>query len=260
MKRLVSALLAGGLLLVAGVILGQSGLLSFSGPQIIPDFTEVDVELTLPEEARIVAVEPITLDCRARVHAEVPVVGTREHTAFGQVYRTDRVTLDAVGDVDTCVDGSSATIFRNGDGTTDVVIAGESIVFVRPRVNTVATADSLTVSRGVIGKITDAFPWVDDNLGLTPLAYAYAQNVIGSSECMQTAYAVTQDILIDAYRQQFIEQGYDPEMLDVRIDGEPIFTDPEDLDMGNVDMRVGTGEISCVASEDLGGVSRASDL
>jgi len=259
MRRSVTVLLAGGLLLAAGIFLGQIGLLSFSGPAL-PDFTDIDVEVSLPEEARIVAVEPITLDCRARVHARVPVEGTREHEAFGQVYRTDRVTLDAVGDVDTCVDGNSTTVYRNRDGTAEVVIEGESIVFVRPRVNTVATADSLTVSRGVIGKITDAFPWVDDNLGLTPLAYAYAQNVIGSSECMETAYAVTEGILLDAYRQQFIEQGYDPDKLTVRIEGEPLFTDSDEIDMGNVEMHVGTGDIACVASDDLGGVSRASDL
>ena len=254
MKR-VSALIAGGLLLVAGIVLGQTGLLSFAAPSIVPDFTEVEVELTLPEEARIVAIEPISLDCRARVHARVPVEGTREHLAFGQVYRTDRVTLDAVGDVDTCVDGSSVTVDRRRGGTTDVVIPAESIMFVRPRVDTVATGESLTVSRGVIGKLTDAFPWVDDNMGLTPLAYAYAQNVIGSSECMQTAYAVTQTMLVDGYRAQFVEQGFDPDTLNVRIEGQPTFTDPADLDMDDVDMRVGTGAVTCVADGSLGGTS-----
>lgn len=260
MKQLIAALITGVALVGAGIVLGQTGLLSFNGPSM-PDFTEIEVELTLPEEARITAVEPITLDCRARVHARVPVEGTREHVAFGQVYRTDRVTLDAIGDVDTCVDGNPVSIEHRADGTTDVVIPGESILFVRPRVDTVATGDSLTVSRGVIGKLTDAFPWVDDNLGLTPLAYAYAQNVIGSSECMETAYAVTEGILIDAYRDQMIEQGVDPDRLSVRIEGEPLFTDPEALDMGDVDMRVGAGDITCVASDDLlGGITRTSEI
>lgn len=259
MKRLLTALLAGGLLVLFGTLLGQVGLLSFS-PPTLPRFTEIDVEVTLPEEARIVAIEPISLDCRARVHARVPVVGTRQHEAFGQVYRTDRVTLDAVGDVDTCVDGNSARVEHHRDGTTDVIIPGESIVFVRPRVDAVATGDSLTVSRGFIGKLTDAFPWVDDNLGLTPLAYAHAQNVIGSSECMQTAYAVTEGMLVDAYRDQFIEQGVDPDALTVRIEGEPLFSEPADIDMDGVDLRVGDGPVRCVASDDLGGVSGISDL
>ena len=239
-----------------GLVLGQVGLLSFANPFSFPtmsDFTEIDVAVSLPEEARIVAIEPISLDCRARVHARVPVEGTREHMAFGQVYRTDRVTLDAVGDVDTCVDSSGTTITHNADGTTDVVIDGESILFVRPRVDAVATGDSLTVSRGFVGKLMDAFPWVDDNLGLTPLAYAHAQNVIGGSECMQTAYQVTEGMLLDAYRDQFIEQGVDPERLDVRIEGEPIFSDPEELNMGDdVEMSVGAGPITCVASDGVG--------
>jgi hypothetical protein len=263
MKRsfaLLFTLTVGGLILAFGILLGQVGLLGFGNPFSFPsigDFTEVDVAVSLPEEARIVKIEPISLDCRARVHAQVPVEGTREHLAFGQVYRTDRVTLDAVGDVDTCVDSSGTTITHNADGTTDVVISGESILFVRPRVDAVATANSLTVSRGVVGKVMDAFPWVDDNLGLTPLAYAYAQNVIGGSECMQTAYTVTEGMLIDAYRNQYIEQGVNPDLLDVRIEGAPIFVDPEAIDMGDVDMRVGTGPITCTAG-DGGGPEIAS--
>ncbi len=254
-RPLLFTLIGGCLMLLFGLLLGRIGLLSLSNPFSVPsiaDFNDIDVAVSLPDEARIVAIEPISLDCRARVHARVPVEGTREHRAFGQVYRTDRVTLDAVGDVDTCVDSSGTSITHNADGTTDVVIDGDSILFVRPRVDAVATADSLTVSRGALGKLADAFPWVDDNLGLTPLAYAYAQNVIGGSECMQTAYQVTEGMLVDAYREQFIEQGIDPDRLDVRIDGEPRFTDPEELDMGDVEMEVGDGPVLCVTSDGVG--------
>lgn len=255
MKPLATALIAGTVLLGLGILLGQIGLLRFPRPEL-PEFTTIEVEVSLPDEARIIAVEPITLDCRARVHAQVPVEGVRRHRAFGQVYRTDRVTLNAIGDVDTCVDGSSATIYHNVDGTTEVVVDGSSIVFVRPRVNAVLTADSLTIDQGTIGKLTDVFPWVDDNLGLTPLAYAYAQNVIGSSSCMKTAYTVTEGILLHAYRQQFVDQGVDPAKLTVRIEGDPLFSDPEDIEMGDdVTLSVSGGEVVCVASDDLGGVS-----
>lgn len=255
MQRLVAALIAGALLIAVGVAAGQSGLLRFNGPDF-PDFTAVDIDVTLPDEARITAVEPISLDCRARVHAAVPVEATKEHTAFGVVYRTDRVALDAVGDVDTCVDGSSATVTHHTDGTTDVVIDGTSIVFVRPRVDAVATIDSLEVDQGFVGKVTDVAPWVDDNLGLTPLTYAYAQNVIGSSECMRIAYAVTEGILIDAYRQQFIDQGVDPDKLTVTIDGDPLFSDPADIEPDEgVELSVGNGAVTCEASDDVGGVS-----
>ncbi|MEM8924757.1 MAG: hypothetical protein AAGD35_14735 [Actinomycetota bacterium] len=260
MNRVVVALIAGGLLVGLGVLAGQTGLLRFSGPDL-PDFTAVEVEVSLPEEARIVAVEPISLDCRARVYAEVPVEGVREHRAFGAVYRTDRVKLDAVGDVDTCVDGAAAEVRHNTDGSTEVVIPGESIVFVRPRVDAVATIDSLEVDQGFIGELTDVFPGVDDDLGLTPLAYAYAQNVIGSSECMSTAYDVTEDILIDAYRQQLIDQGVDPDNLSVRIEGQPTFTDPPDIALEDgVKLSVGDGAVTCVASDDVGGVSTPSDV
>lgn len=257
MKRLIQGTMLGVVLLAALFI--KTGFGDFNWPwKVIPDFTDVQVAIELPDEARIVAVEAIVLDCRARVHAEVPVQGKRRHNLFGQTYRTDTVDMFAIGDVDTCVEGASADVFHRSDGSTDVVIPGESIVFVRPRVNTVETADSVKVTKGQLGKITDIFPWVSDDLGLTPLAYAYAQNVIGSSQCMRTAFAVTEDVLTEAYRQQFIEQGFDPEKLSVTIDGSPLFFDPPPLDLEGAEMSVGTENITCVASDDLGGASIAA--
>jgi hypothetical protein len=253
-NRLIQGTFIGAVLL-AGVFI-WTGVGDFNWPwKVIPDFTDVEVSIELPEEARIVAVEPIVLDCRARVHAEVPVQGSREHQLFGQTYRTDTVDMFAIGDVDTCVEGASADVFHRADGSVDVVIPGNSVVFVRPRVNTVETADSVKVTKGQLGKVTDIFPWVSDDLGLTPLAYAYAQNVIGSSQCMRTAFAVTEDVLTEAYRQQFIEQGFDPNKLSVTIDGSPDFFDPPPLDLGGADMSVGTDNITCIASDDLGGSS-----
>ncbi|MEZ5342607.1 MAG: hypothetical protein R2706_14515 [Acidimicrobiales bacterium] len=128
-------------------------------------------------------------------------------------------------------------------------------MFVRPRVNTVLSADSVEINKGRLGKLTDVFPWVSDDLGLTPLAYAYAQNVIGSSQCMEAAYDVTHDVLIEAYRQQFIAQGADPDSLVVRIDGEPIFVDPLPVEMGDVSMGLSGDEVTCIVSDEaFGGV------
>ncbi len=144
-------------------------------------------------------------------------------------------------------------VLRHTDGTTEIVIPGQSIKFVRPRVNTVETAASVAVSKGLLGKVTDVFPWVSDDLGLTPTAYAYSQNVIGSSSCMQTAYTVTEGLITDAYRQQFLDQGADPSTLTVRIDGEPTFDDPAPLYMGEgVQMSVGDGSVDCIATDTVG--------
>lgn len=248
MKKILAGVLVGALGL-AGLAI-WSGSASINWPwRAIPDFTDVAVAVEIPNEVRITKVEPISLDCRARVYAEVPLEGRREHTLFDRVYRTDSITMSAVGDIDTCVDGTSARVIHRRDGTTEVLIPGESIVFVRPRVNTVLTASSVEVEKGKVGKLTDVFPWVSDNLGLTPVAYAYAQNVIGSSKCMQAAYGVTEDILVEAYRDQFIQQGEDPETLTVRVDGEPIFVDPLPVDMGDVEMDLSGEAITCVVSE-----------
>ncbi len=246
----------GGALVATAALIGfvaWTGALSFDWPwRTLPEFGEVEVALSLPAEARIVSVEPIALDCRARVHAEVPVAGGREHSVLDQVYRTDTVTMTAIGDVDTCVEGTSAQVIHRRDGSTEVVIPGRSITFVRPRVDAVATAASVEVSKGLAGKLTDVFPWVSDDVGLTPLAYAHAQNVIGGSECMQTAYAVTKDLLVEAYRQQFIDQGADPQRLTVRIDGEPLFLDPTPLELGDgVEMAAGTTDVACILGDDV---------
>ncbi len=259
MKRTVIALLAGAVVLALGVLAGQVGLLRFPSPGL-PDVNEVTAEVSAPTEARVVAIEPISLDCRARVHAEVPVTATRRHEALGVVYRTDRVTLDAVGDVDTCVDGSAGTtVLRGPGGTTEVVISAAAITFVRPRVDAVASGNSLTEHRGPVGKLTDAFPWVDDNLGLTPLAYAYAQSVIGSSACMQTAYAVTEGLLREAYRRQAVRQGADPDLVTVRVDGTPDFGAVASPLLGDgIELTVGDGDVTCRASNSLGDPDRGA--
>ncbi len=254
MNKIIGGAMA-GVLFVGGLVLWL-GIASFQWPwRVIPEFGEVSVSVELPEEARIVGIEQIALDCRARIFAEVPVEGLREHSIFGKVYRTDKVTMTAKGDVDTCVEGTSAQVRYLRDGSTEVIIPGDSIVFVRPRVDAVATADSVAVSKGYVGRLTDVFPWVDTDLGLTPLAYAYAQNVIGSSECMSAAYAVTEQILIDAYTEQFVESGADPSNLTVRIEGTPNFPTPPALDMGDMDVNVNQEGIACVVSEDTGGVT-----
>ncbi len=259
MKRIAAGALFGALAL-AGFGM-WSNVIALQFPWQFPwqpdiDFTEVAVELSLPEEARIVAIEPITLDCRARVHASIPIEGRREHTAFGRVYRTDTITMQAIGDVDTCIEGSSAQVQYNADGTTYVSIDADDIVFVRPRVDAVKSAESVRVSKGLVGKWTDVFPWVDDDLGLTPVTYAWAQNVIGGSQCMQAAYTVTEGILIDAYTEQFIANGADASRLTVEILGRPTFSDPPPLDLGGVEMNIDYDTITCQVSEDLqGGIS-----
>jgi hypothetical protein len=241
--------------LLAGVALSLLAFLAFAtgvvslrwpGPRL-PELSRVDVDVALPGAARIAAVEPITLDCRARVRAVVPVEGVREHRFLGQVYRTDRVQMEAIGDVDTCVEGASVGVAHHDDGTTEIVVPAESIRFVRPRVDAPATAGSVRVTKGVVGKVTDVFPWVDETSELLPHGYAYAQHVIGGSACMQAAYAETADALVEGYHRQFAEQGFEPERLRVRIEGRPDFgqNDPPPLP-GDIRFSVDTGAVSCI--------------
>lgn len=220
---------------IAGLVLfAQLGFADLRWPWENPEIISRSSSVAALEKATVVEIEPIALDCRARIHTSVPLVGVREHRALGQVYRTDTVTMTAIGDIDTCVDATQVEIEVNDDGTARVFVPAAAIEFVRPRVDAVATLDSVTYDQGLIGKITDIFPWVSDDHDLTPAAYAYAQTVIGSSECMAEAYDTTRAAMDEAYRAQMEAAGLDPDDIEVYIDGEPDFeatgTDIAELD------------------------------
>lgn len=173
--------------------------------------------------ARIVEITPIALDCRARIEAEVPVVGTQRTTIAGATLSTDTIRMRAVGDVDTCVSANGVEIVERTDGTIGVIIDAEAIEFVRPRVDAVATMDSVTTDRGIVNQVVEALPWTDENDELTPAAFAFAQTVIGGSACMKAAYDQTSIALVEAYQSQMTEQGADPADVDVIISGIPDF-------------------------------------
>lgn len=237
------------------VVLSAAGIISLRSPfgagDLVPDLPQVMTSSTVivPEEPTIYRIEPIALDCRARVHASVPLEGRKEHEAFGRVYRTDTVTLEARGDVDTCVDADQVKIIEATDGTFHVEIPGEAIRFERPRVDAFATRDTVEYDKGLLGKMTDALPWVSDNDGLTTTAYAFAQDVIGGSECMEQAYQITSDLLVDAYEGQLLEQGADPDRLEITI-GEPRFDQNQHSELEGFDFTVESQSIQCSLSPD----------
>jgi len=237
MTRVVNSFLSLILLvvLVVLVILGlrSIGLLEFTWPWENIDLATDEQTLGFdPDdpEPKVVKIEPLSLDCRARIHAEVPIRATREHELIGQTYRTDSVEMLAIGDVDTCVSNEQVEIAERADGTFDVIVPAEAIEFVRPRVDAVATMDSVVYDQGLIGKITDVFPWVSDNNALTPAAYAFAQTVIGGSDCMREAYDLTTFVITEAYEDQMAAQGGDPADVEVIISGSPDFSQNDLVD------------------------------
>jgi hypothetical protein len=222
--KLLKTLAVLGSVVVVGWALAIVGVFDFHWPW------EVEIaaqrETVIQEEpAQVVEIEPISLDCHARVHAEVPVRATKEHLLLGQVYRTDSVDVQAGGDVDTCVEGEPTSWSQTTVGGVYVRIPAGSIRFERPRVDLHDIETDF--EKGLPGKVTDALPWVEDDETLTTSALAFAQDTIGGSECMQAAYDVTEQMLIDAYTAQAIEQGLDPDDLTVTIMGRPDFEQNE---------------------------------
>lgn len=211
-----------------------------------------EATVAIDEEAGpavITQITPIELDCRARIEAEVPIVGTQRTTVAGATVSTDTIRMRAVGDVDTCVSADGVEIVERTDGTIGVIIDSDAIEFVRPRVDAIATQDSVTTDRGIINQLVEVFPWTNEDDELTPAAFAFAQTVIGGSSCMQAAYDQTESSLIEAYRQQMVDQGANPDDVDVIISGVPNFgqnTNDEQL-LGEFEF-VNDGSASCVVA------------
>ena len=131
--------------------------------------------------------------------------------------------MRAVGDVDTCVDSTGVEIVERADGTFGVILDASAIEFVRPRVDAVATMNSVTTDRGIVNQVVEALPWTNEDDELTPAAFAFAQTVIGGSFCMEAAYEQTRAALTEAYRNQMVRQGADPDDVDVIVSGIPDF-------------------------------------
>ena len=198
----------------------------WEGIDVVQEEFEVAVDV---EEgpAELIKISPIALDCRARILAEVPVIGTRTTEFAGATVSTDTVQMRAVGDVDTCVDASGVEIHERADGTFGVVIDATAITFSRPRVDAVATMNSVVTDRGFVGQLVEALPWTDENDELTPAAFAFAQSVIGGSACMQAAYQETTELLVESYEAQIVAQGRSASDVDVIISGAPNFDQNE---------------------------------
>ena len=246
---------SGGIgLLVLGAIgalfIAGAGIVSFDWPWEIDEIAAVETSIVVEEPPTIFRIEPIDLDCRARVHAEVPLRGVREHEVLGQVYRTDTIEMTAIGDVDTCVEADGVEIIERADGGFSVIVPGESIRFVRPRVDAVRTAESVSFDKGLLGKFTDVFPWVSEDNSLTTSAYAYAQGVIGGSECMQAAYEHTSTMIVEAYRSQMEAQGGDGTAVDVRIEGEPDFDQNPPVRIEGLNFEMSAGGARCEVADD----------
>ncbi len=248
--QILSLAVVVAVLLVA--LLLTSGVFSVNWPwnNISLDVASSKTVIAPDAPAQIYRIEPLALDCRARISAVVPIEGKKEHELAGRVYRTDTVEMEAFGDVDTCVNAELVQIEQLEDGRTKVTIPAEAIEFVRPRVDAVATRDSVTFDKGLIGKITDAFPWVSDSEGLTPSAYAFAQTVIGGSECMSQAYTVTEQVLLDAYAEHARITGTNPDRVEVEIVGTPSFDqNPPLTDLDGVDFEVRNNDVQCEVAD-----------
>lgn len=244
----------GAVVMIAALV--WIGVLSFSLPDawlfgaLVDKIATEDRTIELKEPATVVRLEPVALDCRARIHARVPVEGRREHALAGVVYRTDTVEVDAAGDVDTCVDAGAVEITPGEDGSFTVDVPGEAITFVRPRVDMVDSAERFTYDKGFVGELTDALPGVDDGDTMIPAAFAYAQQVIGGNACMTEAFEVTSQVLQQAYSDQLAAQGVPPSMVTVEV-GEPDFDQHRPLEeSGDITFEIRGGEVQCTLAPD----------
>ena len=237
--------------LIIVVALISTGLIDFNWPweNVVQEETIIEIDTEEVGPARIIDIAPISLDCRARIEAEVPVVGTQLTSVAGATVSTDTIRLRAIGDVDTCVASDGVEINERTDGTIGVIIDADAIEFVRPRVDAVATMDSVTTDRGIVNQVIEALPFTNEDDELTPAAFAFAQTVIGGSDCMQAAFDQTTLALEEAYRAQMVEQGANPDDIDVIVAGTPDFGQNDDIaELGDFEFVQDEGTACVVAS------------
>ncbi len=240
------------LALILVVSLVSVGWLDVSWPweNVVQQETTVEIDTEDVGPARIIEITPIALDCRARIEAEVPVVGTQRTSVAGATVSTDTIRMRAIGDIDTCVGEGGVEINERTDGTIGVIIDAGAIEFVRPRVDAVRTMDSVTTDRGVINQLVEILPYTNEDDELTPAAFAFAQTVIGGSDCMRAAFDQTTTALEAAYRQQMVDQGANPDDIDVIVSGSPDFGQNDDAvsELGEFEFIEDAGTSCVVAS------------
>ena len=84
MNKVIQTGLTLALVIVVGLLaFGQLGLIDWTWPWQNAQVMAVEVEVAQPEAATIITVEPIALDCRARISSLVPIVGRKEHSIAG---------------------------------------------------------------------------------------------------------------------------------------------------------------------------------
>lgn len=253
-KSLVAFSTIAGIFLLSLIIviaLVSTGFIDFNWPweNVVEEETVLEIDVEDVGPAQVVAITPISLDCRARIEAEVPVVGTQRTSVAGATVSTDTIRLRAVGDVDTCVAADGVEINERTDGTIGVIIDADAIEFVRPRVDAVATMDSVTTDRGIVNQVIEALPFTNEDDELTPAAFAFAQTVIGGSDCMRAAFDQTTLALEDAYRQQMVDQGANPDGIDVIVSGTPDFGQNDDpAELGDFEFVEEAGTACVVAA------------
>jgi hypothetical protein len=199
-----------------------------------PLSAEDKYRLDQPVPGEIVRVEPIAIECRATVDAVVPLALTKDvrYSVFGAglFTRSEHGFYTAYGDVDVCVGIDNTRITGTEDFGWNVQVDAADIEFRRPRVDTIRSAQSweLHTDWGWV-------PGVDGNDDAGTDASALAQLFIGSSECMEAAWDATVFSVVESYRYQAQQQGVDPALVEVTINGTPNFDQYVDSYMENYD-------------------------
>ncbi len=212
---------------------------------------------------RIVKIVPEALECRAYVQAEIPVKGESQYIwktpLFSKTLNTDTITFTAIGDVEVCFPAEGATVHAKNDGSWLVEIDSSQAVFNRPRVDALATENSVDYKPGAGREIIEFVPIVDYFIDtnaheLTAEAFAYAQALIGGSDCMNAAWQPVQKAIVLSYQDQAARKGADPGAVEVIFTNQPDFEQHAKVfDTGvfdGVEFEIDTENDRCVVLED----------
>lgn len=187
----LAALAAGRLNLTPGI------------PDVIPENTQTtEVQIVEPVE---ISLNQIDLHCHVTALGSTEIEARRHHSVSVFDYRTDRIVLAVVADVNVCTEGVTSV------ESNTVTIDWSTLVFDRPRVDH-EQSRVLHHNKGFVGKFTDLPIFVSENSPLYDVAYFYGQTAVMQS-CYGVIFEESRTLILNSYRNQY--PGVDIEFIEI---------------------------------------------
>lgn len=190
--------------------------------------TDVEKEATM-HELTVTKLEPIEIDCRARLIGTFANQTSLNPTAFGFDLASDyKVNTNGEAETLSCAKASDVKVIISKSGDQDIFIPTDSISFwtrtVENNTNSVAELDATAEVGKAAWQIVEAvtpFTGLNKKLNqkigdLTQTGREYGANQV-QENCGQAAWSITEDVIQEGYELSAKRKGVDPAKVHTHI-------------------------------------------